>query len=192
MGGWGISNHSDPQRKCRMYEEKWEDIPGHEGKYQASTLGRIRSVDRNITVYHHDTGRPFSRMVRGRILRPGRFCRSGHLSVVLKHGSNGIPVHQLVAATFIGECPNGYEVLHINGDPSDNRVCNLRYGTRTENILDVYIQGGKWRKLSTDDVDDIRFRLFCGESGTSIATRYNVSQTTISRIKLGRSFAWLK
>lgn len=98
----------------------------------------------------------------------------------------------MVAHTFLGECPEGKEILHNNGNPKDNRVENLRYGTRTENILDVYNEGGRWRKLSIDDVYDIRFRFLCGYRGREIAQLYRVSETTISRIKMGREFGWLE
>jgi hypothetical protein len=84
------------------------------------------------------------------------------------------------------------EVLHINGNPKDNRLINLRYGTRTENILDVYNQGGAWRKLSISDVEAIRFGLYCGISCVELAAMFNVSTDAISRIKNGRSFSWLK
>lgn len=175
-----------------MIEEIWKDIPGFEGKYQASTMGRIKSLDRLVRGKCHFTGHDFYRMIHGRILKPGRFCKSGHVSVVLGRGGIGKPVHQLIVLTFLGPCPNGCEVLHENGIPTDNRICNLRYGTRTENILDVYKDGGRWRKLSTDDVENIRFNLSCGITGVELASMYGVSSSTISRIKLGRSFGWLK
>jgi len=101
-------------------------------------------------------------------------------------------VHQLILKTFIGEPPEGMEVLHVNGDPSDNRLSNLRYGTRTDNILDVYRQGGRWRKLSLEDVEAIRFGLCCDIKGTDLAYMFNVSQSVISAIKHRRSFAWLQ
>ena len=172
--------------------EIWKDIPGYEGRYQASTDGRIRSVDRLVRGKCHYTGKDFYRRMKGRILRPGQFCKNGHVSVVLGHGAVGSPVHQLIMLTFVGPVPDGMEVLHINGDPTDNRLSNLRYGTRTENILDVYHQGGVWRKLSVEDVGAIRFGLWCGIKGVELAAMYNVSQDTISKIKNGGSFAWLK
>ena len=111
--------------------------------------------------------------------------------MVLGKGENGKPVHQIIMETFVGNAPIGMEVLHKNGDPTDNRLSNLRYGTRTENILDVYHQGKRWRKLHTDDVEEIRFGLHCGISGVDLAEMYGVSQSTISAIKHGRTFEWL-
>lgn len=173
-------------------KEYWKDIPVYEGKYQASTTGKIRSLDRIVNGICHYTGKIFDRHIKGKVLRPGRYCKSGHLSVVLGKGRAGIPVHQLILLTFEGPAPAGKEVLHINGNPADNRLENLHYGTRRENILDVYRQGKRWRKLSIDDVQEIRFGLYCGIKGIELAAMYNVSGDTISKIKNGGSFSWLK
>lgn len=175
-----------------VMEEIWKDIPGYEGRYQASNMGRIRSLDRKVRGVCHFTGNEFYRNVKGQILRPGRYCKCGHVSVVLGHGAMGSPVHQLVMRTFVGEPPEGMEVLHNNGDPTDNRLENLRYGTRTENILDVYGQGKVWRKLSIDDVQAIRFGFYCGISGVELSKMFGVSQSIISAIRKGRIYAWLK
>lgn len=175
-----------------MEIETWKDIPGYEGEYQASTLGRIKSLERTASIRNWYTGKPALRTVPECILKPGRYCKCGHVSVILRRGTNGKPVHQLVLKTFVGEAPDGMEVLHKNGDPADNRLSNLRYGTRTENILDIYRQGGRWRKLSVDDVEAIRFGLYCGIKGVELAAMFDVSQQVISKIKNGRSFAWLK
>lgn len=173
-------------------KEIWKDIPGYEGKYQASTEGRIRSKDHLVKGRCHYTGKSFARMVKGRILSPGRYCKSGHVSVVPGHAANGCPVHQLIMKTFVGECPVGMEVLHNNGNPADNRLCNLRYGTRTENILDVYKDGGRWRKLSAEDAEAIRFGLTTGITGKELAEMFGVSTSTISCIKRGVTYSWLK
>lgn len=172
--------------------EIWKDIPGYEGKYQASNMGRIRSLDHRVRGICHITGEEFYRGVKGRILKPGRFCKSGHLSVVLGRGTAGKPIHQLIMKTFIGEPPVGMEVLHNNGDPTDNRLENLRYGTRTDNILDVYRQGKAWRKLTADDVICIRFELYCGFSDYELAQKYGVSKYTIAEIRKGKTYKWLE
>ena len=140
----------------------------------------------------HFTGNEFYRKIQGRILKPGCFCKCGHVSVVLEHGTKGQPVHQLIMKTFVGEPPSNMEILHINGNPKDNRLSNLRYGTRSENIIDVYIQGNKWRKLSIDDVHAIRFGLFCKITQKELSQMYDVSISTISAIKRGKIFSWLK
>lgn len=173
-------------------EEIWKDIPGYEGRYQASTMGRIRSLDRMVRGVCHFTGKEFYRKVKGQVLRPGRFCKCGHVSVILGHRAVGSPVHQLVMKAFVGEPPEGMEVLHKNGNPADNRLENLKYGTRTENILDVYKQGKTWRKLSVDDVQAIRFGLCCGIKGVELAEMFDVSASAISAIRKGRIFWWLK
>ena len=171
-----------------MEIEIWKDIPGYEGKYQASSAGRIRSLSRTLA-FHGKLN--YKREMKGRILKPGRLCKNGHVSVVLGHGENGSPVHQLVALTFLSPCPEGMEVLHANGNPTDNRVENLRYGTRTENILDVYAAGKAWRRLSKEDAEEIKFALYCGYTGRELAAAYGVSESCISAINTGRTFWWI-
>lgn len=170
--------------------EIWKDIPGYKGRYQASTKGRIRSVDHRVRVVAHGT--EATRFVRGRVLRPGQYCKSGHVSVVLGHGAKGSPVHQLVALTFLGPVPDGCEVCHNDGNPRNNAVENLRYDTRTENIIDVMRLGRRWRKLCMAEVKEIRALIGKGYTGVELSRIFNVSQTTISSIKHGRTFGWVK
>lgn len=171
--------------------EVWRDIPGYEGLYQASTEGRIRSLTRQITQIGR-WGTPFTRTVKGRILRPGRYCPSGHVSVVLGRGSNGSPVHQLVMLTFVSPAPEGQEVRHLNGDPTDNRLDNLAYGSRTENILDVYRIGKRWRKLTSEQAAEIKTALENGAKGSELAQKFQLSQASISNIKLGVNYWWIE
>ena len=174
-----------------MEKEIWKDIPGYEGRYQASSLGRIKSLERKVRGENPYTRKEFFRTVPERILRPGRFCKSGHVSVVLGRGTAGMPVHQLVAFTFLGPRPERLDILHINGNPLDNRAENLMYGTRTENILDVYFQGKAWRKLTIYDVVEVRKMLKAGMTGADIALKMGVSQDCISKIKRRKTFSWL-
>ena len=106
--------------------EIWKFVPGYDGRYEVSNQGHVRS---------------FKRYAQGRILRPGRMP-SGHLSVALGRG-NSQCVHKLVLLTFTGPAPDNYECRHLNGNPADNRLANLCWGTRSENILDS-VRHGTW------------------------------------------------
>jgi hypothetical protein len=50
-------------------------------------------------------------------------------------------VHVLIMETFIGPCPEGQEVRHLNDVKNDNRLENLAYGTRSQNMLDLTANG---------------------------------------------------
>jgi hypothetical protein len=50
-------------------------------------------------------------------------------------------VHRLVLAAFVGPCPEGMEVRHLDGNPANTRLANLRYGTHSENELDKVRHG---------------------------------------------------
>ena len=169
--------------------EIWKDIPGYEGHYQASDKGRVRSVDRYVRLVAH--GVETRRLAPGRVLRPGRYCKTGHLSVTLGHGTNGKPVHQLIALTFLGPKPESMEICHTDGDPTNNAVDNLRYDTRRENILDIYRQGRRYRKLNTDDVRRVRELIKEGLSGKEIAAKLGFSESVVSSIRTGRTYSWL-
>lgn len=170
-------------------KEVWKDIPGYEGKYQASDLGRIRSLDRRVRVVPH--GIETTRLIKGRILKPGKYCKSNHVSVVLGHDQIGQPVHKLVMLAFVGPCPKGKEVLHGNGDPTDNRLTNLRYGTRSENILDVYRIGKRWRKLNVNEAIEIR-RLYDQKvNRKEIAKQFGISISQVYAIGRRIQYEWL-
>ena len=123
-----------------MTEEIWKPVPGYEGRYEVSDIGRVRSLDRAVICMGEIKGAYVSRK-KGRVLRPGP-SNYGHLSVVLGRGKTRM-VHELVLRAFVGDPPDKHECCHNNGDPTDNRLSNLRWGTRSENIRDA-INHGTW------------------------------------------------
>lgn len=169
--------------------EIWKDIPGYEECYQVSNFGRVRSLDKILFI---DDGKrlPFVKQITGKVLSPGE-TNAGHLSVVLERGKASSQVHQLVMLAFVGPPPKNTEVRHLDGDPKNNKLENLQYGSRRENILDVYRIGKRWRKLDVKDVRNIKKRLANGEKGASLANEYHVSQSLISGIKRGVHYSWL-
>lgn len=179
-----------------MKTEIWKDIPGYVGRYQASSLGRIKSLDRFFDREDWRTGVITSVHVNEKILTAGRFNTHGHLSVFLRDSQYpdgiGKPVHQLVMLAFVGSAPEDLEVLHKNGIPTDNQITNLCYGSRSENMTDRYRHAGQGLKLTVNDVIKIRDMLCQGVQQRQIARMFNVSDTTIYYIKQGRRFRWIK
>jgi hypothetical protein len=152
--GWCATHYARWQRACARRDnpapdhpdlpgERWVTVPGWEGFYAASTLGRIRSLARIIA---YPSG-PV-RSLRSRVLRP-TVRPDGHLEVRLSRNGQGQTrtVHSLVALAFLGPRPPGLEVCHDNGDPRDNRPGNLRHGSHASNMADV-VRHGKHHGLN--------------------------------------------
>ncbi len=104
--------------------EIWKSIPGYP-EYEASTKGRIRSIERIDTIGRHN---------KGTILRPSS-KPSGYLMVNLRVDGRtvGVNVSRIIALTFIPNPENKPEVNHINSVRYDNEVENLRWFTKEEN-----------------------------------------------------------
>lgn len=126
--------------------ELWKAVAGYEGLYEVSSHGRVRSLPREVT----DNNGRRSRSLSG-VMLAARVKASGHLQVGLcRRGvSKSFHVHRLVAEAFIDRRMPGDEVCHINGDPQDNSLSNLRWGTRQSNVDDMIRAGGAyWQKMT--------------------------------------------
>lgn len=91
-------------------------------------------------------------------------------------------VHRLVLEAFAGPCPEGCQTLHADDDPSNNRLDNLSWGTPKKNHEAINRHGvrNSRAKLSEDDVRAIRLSAL---RHCDLARRYNVSSTTIEKIR---------
>jgi len=118
-----------------MTDENWLPIPGCPG-YEASDLGRIRSLRQRRRGPH--------------VLAPAA-SGSGHLLIGLRVNGQSVTrsVHRLILLTFVGPPPEGQEVRHLDGNPKNNVVSNLQYGTRAENQLDSVRHGTHHHAVKT-------------------------------------------
>lgn len=73
-----------------------------------------------------------------KILKPHTDKQSGHLSVTLiKEGVESVvPVYRLVLESFVGPCPEGYAVHHLDGDTTNNSLENLSWVPKDSNNVD--------------------------------------------------------
>lgn len=107
--------------------EQWKPCPGYEDTHEVSDQGRVRSVD---TVLVNRNG--VRRRWRGRELTPSPNAL-GYMMVTLS-GNTTRKVAPLVLTAFVGPRPDGHVVLHLDSDPANNTLGNLRWGTQSENI----------------------------------------------------------
>jgi hypothetical protein len=110
-------------------DETWKAIPGF-GRYEVSDQGQVRSWV------------PWRGYPLPRTLTPIRHNK-GYRQVKLQAPAGLLTrkVHILVLAAFVGPMPAGKQTRHLNGNPADNRLVNLTYGTASENVLDQVEHG---------------------------------------------------
>ncbi len=98
-------------------------------------------------------------------------------------------VHRLVLEAFVGPCPEGMQCRHDNGNPHDNRLENLQWGTPLDNMKDKIRHGTMprgsthWKtKITEQDVLEIRRLCAEGRSQSSVSRMYGVSPGAIFNI----------
>lgn len=129
---------------------------------------------------------------------------NGYKEVSLNFGlnRNGTSkyVHRLVAETFLGQIPKGFNVNHKDGNKSNNRLSNLEIVSFSENTkhaisLGLFkpkgIKGSKHHKskINERNAKDIKKLYNLGLSVKLIARRYpQISRSTVSKIAYGSSW----
>jgi len=166
--------------------EEWRALPGYCGRYEVSNMGNIRSIDHVLSD---------GRFWAGRIIKQ-RASRSGYMSVRLCcNGHHWRWVHRLVLEAFVSACPVGMECAHNNGNPADNRLCNLRWDTRRGNHADKVLHGttvrGERNALAKLTEADVRTVFAMRERGallSEIASTFGVTAANVSNILMRKTW----
>ena len=149
--------------------EIWEKIPGFNSFYQVSSLGNVRSLKGNKTLFLHP---------------------NGYLQVNLYKNdkTKSRLVHRLVASAFIPNNENKPQVNHINGDKTDNKISNLEWATAKENSQHAIKTGLKPKRTHFKRVK-IKNNIF--ESVKDAAIFLRVKRTTVNAMLSGQSRNYL-
>ena len=159
--------------------EEWRDVPGYEGRYEVSTLGRVRSL-----MFRNKQA---ERVRATPLLLRLTLSNNGYPSVSLGKGGRKISrrVHTVVLLAFAGPRPEGAEGTHLDGVKTNNQLDNLAWRTKRDNEADkirhgtkVAGTGQKAAKLNDDAVRAIRAAKGV-ESVSVLAKRYGVSVSVV-------------
>ena len=164
--------------------EEWKEIPGFE-EYQVSDLGRVKSL----------------KYGKEKILKGGK-CLGGYYRVGF--WINGKPEfhsrHRLVLMAFVGLPPKDIQACHNDGNRSNNKLSNLRWGTAKENCADrkkhgtesVGCKNGQ-SKLNEKQIREIlNIKENYKMSHCEIGLLFGVSPSTIDRVVRCTSYKNIK
>lgn len=162
--------------------ELWAPVPNYHGLYEVSSLGRFRRADTHrpvaVTVSPHNG--------------------YGYVGLAKDGVHQNYRAHRIVLTAFVGLPPANEEARHLNGVRDDNRLANLAWGTKQENMADK-VRHGTLRgahpgsrhhnaKLSEDAVEAIFNQRAAGMLQKDIARFWGITQGNVSRILSGETW----
>jgi hypothetical protein len=163
-------------KKMQRIKIEWRPVVGHP-EYSVSSDGRI---------YSHKTGRYMKGIERK---------RSGHICF-FPNRKVKVYFHTAVLEAFDRPRPTGLECRHLDGNPKNNNLSNLKWGTRTENQQDTIAHGHKpmgenaeFSTISNDGAEAVRVLSKIGFSSRRIGAIFGVSHTTVQKIVRGQRYA---
>lgn len=179
-------------------KEIWKDIPELKGRYQASNLGRIRSLS-FTKIQKSRTGKKFERTYKGKIIKTDKKVNNAGYETFAAGRDGTIFVHRAVASAFLGTITKRRNVNHKNLNKKDNSLKNLEITTPRQNIRHA-LRNGRFdehrlnmskkskgignpkAKLNEAQVLEIRKQASLGISRKDIAFIFKISVCTVGSI----------
>ena len=171
--------------------EVWRPIARSGGAYEVSSLGRVRSMDREV---RHPSGG--IAIKRGMVLKPVADSY-GYLKCKVTEDGKLVErkIHRLVAQAFLPptDLP---QVNHLDFDRSNNVVANLEWVNNSDNMRHAVAAGRhssaknprKAKKLTVEKVAQIRVALADGRRQSEVAAEFNIHQSMVSYIANGKKW----
>ena len=175
-----------------MITEIWKTIPGFD-YCEVSNLGNVRTWFR-VGNWKDKIAEAPHQLIPSPAGKP-----PGYLKVSLR-GIDGKRrqkyVHALVLEAFIGQCPDGLEACHADGNKLNNELGNLRWDTHPSNELDKKRhqtsgigERNAMAKLTDDDVRTIRDMSMNGIPHRRISEQFGVNPGTVWKISYGERWS---
>ncbi|WCP14488.1 hypothetical protein sphantq_02934 [Sphingobium sp. AntQ-1] len=170
--------------------EVWLPVKGFEGFYEASSAGRIRSVDRVVAQKDRKPRRYSAKILSLKARDYGYY----QVSLCRENTATRSYVHRIVCETFHGPAKHArMEVAHGDGNRLNNAAANLRWVTSEQNSKDMQRHGtwnrGDRSRMAKLDDEKVRYiRSATSESSASLGRKFGVSAPTIREIRLGRKW----
>lgn len=170
--------------------EEWRDVPGWEGFYQVSDLGRVRSLDR-VIAKRSRSGGVETRRCPGRVLRPVMHVYP-KVTLASPERREQHAIHALVLRAFVGPPPPGAQACHRDDVRHNNALANLRWGSPAENVADAARNDrraiGERHGCAVLTEADVRAIRRSGVDNASWATRLGVTPYAVWAARVGRTW----
>jgi len=121
-----------------------------------------------------------------------------YVSISVRGKQRPVPIHRLLLDAFVGPCPDGMECRHLDGNPMNNNLSNLCYGTVRQNAKDRATHGRNRAgeahprsKLRATQVIAMRKQYLAGTPIATIARSFSVAESTAVDIVKGRKWKHL-
>ena len=173
-------------------QEIWKDVVGYPN-YEVSNMGQVRSKERMIEQKGHTNN--YTRIMKSRLLRQCKQNGGYHLVWLSNNGqSKPYTVHRLVATAFLPAQVNKNDVNHKNGDKTDNRVENLEWCSRSENIKHAYAELNRVKphkkKVRCVDTGEVFDSIAQASKATGI-NKGSISHVINGISKTGGGYKWI-
>jgi hypothetical protein len=156
--------------------EEWKAIPNFPG-YEVSNHGQVRS---------YKTG-------TCKLKKPGTI-QHGYQNITLQKDGKSYTktIHRIVLTVFDREPMEGEVCRHLDGNPKNNHIDNLCWGTCKENIKDMYTHGtlGGGKQWTPEEIDEVKWLHGYGWYIKDIAEKLGVGTACISNIINGKSWQY--
>lgn len=170
--------------------EDWKDVRRFEGFYLVSNKGRVKSVSKTVRIGDH------TRFIPGRMMKLRRTPRGYYTVKLSKFGKSEIcGVHWLVLEAFVCPRPQGLFCRHLDGNPSNNFLANLAWGTAKQNTEDAIRHGTFPRgekngraKIADVEIQNIHTLYKSGKTVNQIGKIYGVTGGAIKFILHGETY----